>query len=211
MEPIFLSHFLTEDTPTYGGAKGTIVFEKVRSISKGDTSNNLKFEFPAHVGTHIDFPLHFSDDGKKCSDYPPSFWMFKKIGFLQCEVDEIEDKINELPRDIEILIVKTGFGKKRGTDEYWLTQPVIPCTLSKILRNQFSQLRIFGFDMISMTSKLDREEGKKAHIEFLLNNDILILEDMDLRLLDFTPNLVIVAPLLIKHADGVPCTILAFK
>jgi len=210
MEPLFLSYFLNEDTPTYGGAVGTILFEKDRAISKGDTSNNLKFTFPAHVGTHIDFPLHFSNNGKKCSDYPASFWIFKKIGFLNCSVKDIENKIETLSDDIELLIIKTGFGNKRGTDEFWASQPVIPSTLAKLFRMKFPKLRVFGFDLISLTSKLDREEGKMAHIAFLLSNDILVLEDMDLRLLEAAPSFVIIAPLQIEQADGVPCNVLSF-
>ena len=85
MEPIFLSYFLSESTPTYGGAERTIIFEQERSIERGDTSNNLKFIFPAHVGTHIDFPRHFSVDGKVCNEYPAAFWMFSKVGFIECQ------------------------------------------------------------------------------------------------------------------------------
>jgi len=210
MEPLFLSYFLNEDTPTYGGAEGTILFEKDRAISKGDTSNNLKFTFPAHVVTHIDCPLNFSNNGKKCSDYPASFWIFKKIGFLNCSVEDIENKIETLSEDIELLIIKTGFGNKRGTAEFWSSQPVIPSTLAKLFRMKFPKLRVFGFDLISLTSKLDRAEGKKAHIEFLINNDILVLEDMDLRFLEVSPSLVVIAPLQIQIADGVPCNVLSF-
>lgn len=210
MTPLYLSYFLNEDSPTYGGIKGTILFEKERSISNGDNSNNLRLTFPAHVGTHIDFPLHFSNNGKKCCDYPASFWIFKKIGFLNSSVEDIQSKIETLPDDIELLILKTGFGNKRGTDEYWASQPIISSTLASLFRLKFPKLRVFGFDLISLTSKLDRAEGKKAHIEFLINNDILILEDMDLRFLEATPSLVVIAPLQIQIADGVPCNVLSF-
>ena len=210
MEPIFLSYFLSECTPTYGGAEGTIIFEQERSIERGDTSNNLKFIFPAHVGTHIDFPRHFSVDGKVCNEYPAAFWMFSKVGFIECQTDEVEEHLGALPTDIEMLILKTGFGNKRGTTEYWSSQPVIPASLADILKKKIPALRVFGFDLISLTSKLDRAEGKKAHIQFLLQNDILVLEDMDLSNLFSTPNSVIIAPLQIEGADGVPCNVIAY-
>ena len=63
--------------------------------------------------------------------------------------------------------------------------------------------------MISLTSKLDRAEGKKAHLNFLINNEILILEDMNLEKLFEKPNKVIIAPLQIKEASGVPCNVIA--
>jgi kynurenine formamidase len=57
---------------------------------------------------------------------------------------------------------------------------------------------------------LDRAEGKKAHIQFLLQNDILVLEDMDLQNLFSTPSSVIIAPLQIEGADGVPCNVISY-
>jgi kynurenine formamidase len=210
MEPLYLSYFLSQDTPAYGGAEGTIIFEQERSIERGDTSNNLKFIFPAHIGTHIDFPRHFSNEGKKGNDYPAAFWIFSKIGFIECATDEVEQHIDQLPADIEMIILKTGFGNKRGTSEYWTSQPVIPASLAGIFKKRFPALRVFGFDLISLTSKLDRAEGKKAHSEFLLENDILVLEDMDLRNLVSTPANVIIAPLQVTGADGVPCNVISY-
>lgn len=210
MNPIYLSYFIKTDTPVYGGLKGQIKIESIRSIDRGDNSNNLQFKFPAHIGTHIDFPYHFSINGKKSNDYPPSFWIFHKVGFLNCTIDEVETKIDNLPADIEILILKTGFGSNRDKEIYWSNQPVIPARLATLFKTKFPSLRVFGFDMISLTSKLDRVEGKAAHINFLINNDILVLEDMNLENISGTPKTVLVAPLQINAADGVPCNVIAF-
>jgi arylformamidase len=205
----YLSHFLNTDTPAYGGETGLVHFEKIRSISKGDTSNNLKLTFPGHIGTHIDFPFHFSDTGKKCHEYPASFWHFDKVAFIECSVDEIIGKIEYLPQDIELLILKTGFGGKRMESEYWSSQPVLKKELAAIFKQKFPLLRVFGFDLISLTSKLNREEGKLAHRSFLIENEILVLEDMNLNDLNYCPVQVVIAPLQIEDADGVPCTVIS--
>lgn len=206
---IYLSYFIENNTPVYGGKEGTIHIEQSRSINKGDTTNELKISMPNHIGTHIDFPFHFSDKGKKSNDYPADYWISNKIGFLQCSIEEMPQQINELPGDTEFLFVKTGFAKKRGEQEYWASQPVIPAAYASMLKRKFSSLRVFGFDMISLTSKLDRAEGSRAHISFLLENEILVLEDMDLSSLHSTPSTVIISPLQLKEADGVPCTVIA--
>jgi arylformamidase len=210
VNPVYLSYFIDIDTPIYGGEKDRIKISSIRSIDKGDSSNNLHFEFPAHVGTHIDFPFHFSNDGKKCNDYPPSYWIFNKIGFINCTIEEFEININKMNSDLEMIIFKSGFGINRNEDIYWSKQPVIPARFASILRSKFPKLRLFGFDMISLTSKLDRLEGKTAHVNFLINNDILVLEDMNLEHINSTPKMVIVSPLQIKSADGVPCNVIAF-
>jgi arylformamidase len=206
---IFLSYFLNEETPVYGGEKNMFLINKTKQIVKGDNSNNLQLSFPNHIGTHIDFPSHFNNEGKTCSEYPASFWIFDKIGFLECSIQDFPSKISRLSSDIEILILKTGFGEIRNEKKYWAEQPVIPSYFATLLKSNFPSLRLFGFDMISLTSKLNREEGKFAHINFLINEDILILEDMDLSLLRSSPSLIIVSPLQVEKSDGVPCNVIA--
>jgi len=207
---IYLSHFIDSNTPVYGGVNNEITIDQIRSIKNGNTSNNSFFKFPGHIGTHIDFPFHFSLEGKKSSDYPPSFWIFNDVGFLNCPLEEVKNNIQKLSSNIELLILKTGFGKNRGDDIYWKEQPVIPADFAELFRNKFPKLRVFGFDMISLTSQLDKSEGKLAHINFLLNYNILILEDMDLNQLNNSPKKVIISPLQFKNADGVPCSVIAF-
>lgn len=206
----YLSHFINQETPLYGGEKNVIKINKVRSITDGDNTNNSFLKLPAHAGTHIDFPFHFSENGKKSHEYEASFWIFNKIGFLECPIDDINNHLNKLPSEIDFLILKTGFGVNRLSQKYWSEQPIIPSSLAQILRNKFPKLRVFGFDLISLTSKLNREEGKKAHVEFLIKNDILILEDMNLEKLTYTPNKIIIAPLQIHSVDGVPCNVIAY-
>ena len=162
-----------------------------------------------HIGTHIDFPYHFDENGKKSSDYNSNFWISNNIGFLECKIDNIEKEIKSLDKNIEFLILKTGFEKNRDDEKYWKDQPVIPSKLADLLKKNFPKLRVFGFDMISLTSKRNRDEGKKAHINFLINNDILIVEDMKLQQLNNTPSSVIISPLLVKNIDGIPCNIIA--
>ena len=210
METSYLSYFIEESTPVYGGLKNTISLNQISSIENGDTANSKRICFPNHVGTHIDFPFHFRNDGKKCSDYPASFWVFNKVGFLECSIDEVPDRISFLPKNIELLILKTGFGENRDKEIYWSSQPVIPASFALLFRNAFPNLRIFGFDMISLTSKLNRAEGKKAHTAFLLDQDILILEDMKIDNLFTSPEKVIVSPLQIGVLDGAPCTVISF-
>ena len=210
MEAIYLSYFIEESTPAYGGEKDCIQIERSRSIIAGDTSNSLKISLPNHIGTHIDFPYHFQESGKKSSDYLPSFWLFDKIGFLNCSIEEVPEQVENLPDDIELLILKTGFGAKRNSDEYWAFQPVIPASFAGVFRQKFPRLRVFGFDLISLTSKLDRAEGKRAHLDFLITNEILVLEDMKLDALETAPDKIIISPLQLIEADGAPCTVIAY-
>ena len=210
MKTSYLSYFINKNTPAYGGVNDQVSITSKSSINEGDTANSSIIKINNHIGTHIDFPYHFSNNGKSSSDYLPSFWIFYKVGFIDCNVENLPEKIEFVSRDIEFLILKTGFGKYRNNEMYWKSQPVIPSSYASLLKETFPSLRLFGFDMISLTSKLDREEGKKAHQAFLIENDILILEDMNLLSLNKCPEKVIVSPLQIDNIDGVPCTVISF-
>ena len=145
---MYLSYYYDLFTPVYGGKTDLISFNRIKAIENGDTTNECVITLPNHSGTHIDFPRHFSKYGKTCSDYKSDFWVFKKIGFLSCSIDELPDRIKELPSDIEILILKTGFGIERGYETYWQSQPVLPASYGNILRSTFPYLRVFGFPPI---------------------------------------------------------------
>lgn len=208
MRYIFLSHKIDNDTPLYG-CKKLVTITQNKSINKGDTSNNLLLQFPNHCSTHIDFPSHFCKKGKSLNDYGANFWIFNNIGFIKSTIDKLEKNISKLEKNIEILIVKTGFEKFRDKDKYWKNQPVIKPELANVLKNKFSKLRVFGFDMISLSSWQNRQMGRLAHKEFLCKMQILILEDMKLSGLHITPKQIIISPLLINKADGSPCNVLA--
>ena len=67
-------------------------------------------------------------------------------------------------------------------------------------------------DLISISSYSNREEGRKAHHAYLnpkSGKPVLLIEDMKLSSISHLKK-VIVAPLLVDKADGVPCTILGY-
>ena len=113
--------------------------------------------------------------------------------------------------DADLLLLKTGYGAKRGTDHYTLTPPGLSYELASFFRSKFPKLRCIGMDLISVSSYSNRLEGRKAHHAFLNPEEgdpILLIEDMKLDTVGPFSK-IIVAPLLIDKADGVPCTVIA--
>lgn len=216
-ELIFLSHFYNDQTPGYGGKKDFFL-EKSKCLHLGDSCNQLKITLSNHVGTHIDTPHHFFEKGKTLSDYPAGFWVFNKVSLIEldlmpCELitsAHVKLKINS---ECELLLLKTGFEKKRQEDIYWKENPGLSADLGEYLRENFPKVRVVGGDFISATCFSKREEGRLAHQAFLSpekkNNPILIIEDMKLDQLAKNPQRVIVSPLLISGADGAPVTVMA--
>ncbi len=210
-----LSHFLNQETPCYAGNTSDISIEAASCICSGDSANSLIIKFKNHIGTHIDLPRHFSRNGKTLSDYPDSFWFFSNIQLidLPCKpsqmimVKDLEHKINN---STDFLIIKTGFESYRSEEAYWNSNPGIHSEVGHWLREKFPCLRAIGFDFISLSSFKNREEGRKSHRAFLdgeSSEPIVIIEDMFLSEAPKEFKEIIISPLLIENADGVPVTI----
>lgn len=214
---IYLSHFLSEDTPGYGGNKGFFT-NITKNMCCGDSCNQQEWKFTNHIGTHIDCPKHFDKNGKSLSDYPAEFWFMQNVCFLEITIEEdllidLKGYVDQIDDDCEFLIIKTGFCNIRDQKAYWESGPGLKACSGKLLRELKPNLKAIGFDFISLTSFQHREEGRSAHKAFLhsegVGNPILIVEDMDLTKLNKAPENVVIAPLLVTDADGAQVTVLA--
>lgn len=221
MSWIYLSYPLTLDTFGYGNGE-RIVYNKVRSICSGDTSNNSSFSMPTHYGTHIDFPYHFDEKGKKSSDYSANDFVFNQVALINLNNPESMPDLlirNEqlnlagISKPIELLLIKTGCCFKRFQPEYWEKGFGFHKETALFLKQNLPNLKAIAFDLISLNSYQHRTEGREAHKAFLSEQDILIIEDLDLREVDESTKFkqIVVAPLQLNDTDGAPCTILAQK
>lgn len=65
-----MSHETSEDFPTYFGVPG-ISYEQTMKFSEVGVNLNV-LTLNEHTGTHVDAPLHFSEDGQSVSEIPVS-------------------------------------------------------------------------------------------------------------------------------------------
>jgi len=215
---VYLSYPLNPTTPAYANGN-TLRIEEGNSIINGDSCNTSVWHLPNHLGTHIDLPRHFVQDGKTVTDYPPGFWIFNSPYLLDVSpvrpntiITPNDLELSGIRNDVDLLLVKTGFCELRQDCAYWENNPGFDPCLAERLRLQFPLLRVFGFDSISLSSFSNRGLGREAHKSFLKHErPILPLEDMDLAKVNRNTLLqqVIISPLIVEDADGAPCTVLA--
>lgn len=208
----YLSHYIDSETPTYGNYNKPSV-ESEKSILKGDAANTQLLNFSNHTGTHIDFPYHFSEKGKNINNYPADFWIFNNPFVLEIIVNENEiinfvKQINLIPKNVDFLIIKTDFQKFRNNEKYWKNNPGIEPEMAFILKENFQNIKVIGFDFISISSFNNRPLGREAHKAFLIDSDILIVEDMNLSNISDNISQIFCFPLLINKTDGTPVTII---
>ena len=215
---VFLSHVLSELTPAYGGGQGLAVQPATR-ISGGATANSDVWTLPNHLGTHIDFPLHFYDEGAGAHEYDAGFWKFTQPQIVDVPLQAgglVETKHVQgiLREGTDFLLIRTGFERHRAGSLYWENNPGISPELALWLRMKAGSLRVLGIDAISITCRTRRPEGKKAHEIFLdprgNGSPILLAEDMCLAHAPEKLSSVLVAPLRVLGANGTPCTIVGF-
>jgi len=216
---VYLSYILDKNTPTYGN-RNKFICEKKSDISQGDVANDSTVNTTVHIGTHIDMPYHFFDDGQTIEDYDIDFFRSTNILFIDMVPEAIiikDDLINILSNieeqdQYEILIVKTGICNRRDKEEFWKTNYGFDPSVAEYLRIEFPNIRVIGFDSISVSSFANRMLGRESHRVFLNpKQPILLLEDMDLTVLQKTSKIksLDIVPLRIAKCDGLPCTVLA--
>ncbi len=215
MKIVWLSHILGESTPLYGGSTDLEILPD-KQIECGDSCNTSFFKFPSHSGTHVDAPYHFVSQGKTIDDYPPQTFIYNLPVIVDIEMPadlliRPEDIKTELPHSSDLIIIRTGFEKRRGTDSYWKAAPGLAPELAGYFTRHCTGLRAVGMDFISISSLQHRETGRKAHRTFL-ENEILLFEDMRLEDMAERSKLtkVIALPVRFNKGDGSPCTVIGY-
>ena len=217
---ISLSYKIDFSTPVYGGGE-CFLSRPVRSIKKGDTCNTSKWELPSHIGTHVDFPYHFYENGQTIEDFAEEFWIIDGKTVQIIEIDLPDGNLLAKTEHIkktdfnygsEFVIVKTGFGKHRNQKRYETHNPGINDDFCNWILEKFKKIRIIGLDSVSISSRQHRDTGRIVHKK-LLNpkKPVLIIEDMNLAKITSKTRFkkIIIAPVIVSKTDGAPCKIIA--
>ncbi|MDT7891463.1 MAG: cyclase family protein [Thermoproteota archaeon] len=216
MPYVLLSHKLNEQTPTYM-SNTKLIITPINQISKGDSANTFELKFGNHIGTHADCQKHFIEGGKGVAEYDIEDFIFNKILILKIKKGKGElffrkdfENFEERIKNSDFIIIKTEFQIFRNKDPYiyQFEGPGFSSEAASYLAN-FENIRGIGFDFISLSSPLHREEGRKAHRILLSKGKFIIVEDMNLEKLPSEIKKLYVIPLFIEVIDSSPCTVFA--
>jgi arylformamidase len=194
---------LRPDMPLY---PGTPPFERdeYRQIAKGDTSTNAKFSVGAHVGTHVDAPSHYVDNGPGMETLSPDLL----VG--PCRVFDLRGRPRIDAADLEALPLEgvTRALFRTDTSDHMdafdtgfvaLTGPGAELLVAR-------GVRLVGLDAPS--ADVYKAPGHPAH-HALLGAGVVIIEGLDLSKTepgggDYE---LICAPLLIPGGEAAPARV----
>ncbi len=190
---IDLSILLTKDTPVFPG-EPNIIFKRHANI-KENTYNEHQITINTHFGTHMDFPYHMIDDGKKSSDFKLENFIGKGkvININNPDLDSIEDE------DVFLLYSEHI---EKGIDNLFNDVPVLDENLVDFLITKKPKMLLLD---IPTPDKFPYPIHKK-----ILGNDILIVENVcNMKLLIDKKFKVYAIPLNFEEFDGSPCRVFA--
>jgi arylformamidase len=174
----------------------------------GAVANVTAIETTAHVGTHIDAPLHFVKDGMDVASVP----LEKLIGIAKVinirnlkEISLEEITPLEISRGDRILFRTTN------SDLAWEHEPFtedyvyLSTDAAKFLSEK--KINCVGIDYLSLGSK---ENDPEVH-RLMLGNNIVIIEGLKLKEVEAGEYDMICLPLKIKDSDGGPSRVIIRK
>jgi arylformamidase len=207
---IDLSYTITDSMPVFPGDP-SVSFERVAAIHEGGY-NVTRISMSTHTATHVDAPSHVLHDDRGVD----SIALDSLVGWAEvldlddlapgaeitsADLDGFADRVTEGAR----LLVKTGWGKRWGTDEFYKDFPGISEGAAAWLVAR--KVRLIGIEQPSVHTMLHREVHKA-----LLASGMVVLETVA-NLREIASDRVYLAALPIKLAglDGAPTRVVAIE
>lgn len=199
-----LTHSIYEKMPVFPGTEQPIL-ERANTLEK-DGFQEAKIIMYSHTGTHIDAPAHMLSDGAYLDSLKIDHFIGNAtvIDFSNKDLQEIdaeslkpyEDKV----RNVEFVIVKTGWDKHWGKDKYYEGFPYLSVEAATWL-SEFN-LKGIGIDAISID---DIHSTTFAIHKIFMEKNMLIIENLtNLDMIHSEYFLLSILPLKSKDADGSP-------
>jgi kynurenine formamidase len=214
---IWLSHVTSSKTPAYGNGKNGFVTSADKKIGEGDSCNMVSIRMSNHIGSHVDAPRHFIEDGATIEQFDAGSWVFEKPLLIDLpmsegniiDIDDVVSSLDDNVVDADLVLMRTGIEAFREQERFWKKPPGFSPELRSWLAGRFASFNALGMDAISISSFAHRDTGREAHREFL-GHGIRIFEDLALAGVAPSKRLrkVVALPFRFSEADGAPATLI---
>ncbi|MGH9848184.1 MAG: cyclase family protein [Blastocatellia bacterium] len=195
---------ISNDLPVYPGDPA-IQITRVMSLEKGDIARVSHLSFSTHIGTHIDPPYHFMQDGKPADELPLDIFIGPARVVDVGEVDSIDAALlSKFNLDgVRRLLFKTRNSRFwRETREFQKEFVYLETDGAALLVER--GLRLVGIDYLS----IEKFNFDKPTTHWtLLGAGVVVVEGLDLGGVPPGDYELICLPLKIKDGDGGPARV----
>lgn len=200
-----MTHLIKEDMPVFPGTERPIL--KIANTIEKDGFKETLMSMFSHTGTHMDAPSHIFEDRKNLDEFDIAYFSGEAfvMDFSQkqmgekIDIDEVskyEEKINRS----DYVIIRTGWDRYWGMDEYYQEFPVLTKEATEYIVQK--KIRGIGLDTISLDSMKD---SLLQNHRIVLSSDMVIIENLTgLEVFGEELFTVYFMPLKYKAADGAP-------
>lgn len=199
-----ISMELNNETPAWPGDRP---FEYSLSVTKTQSGsvNIGEMKTSTHMGTHIDAPFHYNDEGLKVEELPLDVYLssaqvvdvrgLKKIS---------EENLPELKEGVTAILLKTCSWEDRGKfPDSW---PIFTESIAEWMEDE--GIRLLGVDVPSVdpenSKELPMHQAMNTHARFILEG--LVLDAIDPGVYHLSA-----LPLKIKGAEGSPVRAVLYR
>jgi arylformamidase len=177
------------------------------SIEKGDPYNFSRVTLSSHIGTHIDAPTHFTQDGKTIDQLS----LHDLIGdalIVEVSADKITAKelenvdLNTYKR----ILFKTRNSELLKSEEFNAEYVSLDYSAAELLVK--NNVRVVGIDYLSI-EELETEEHPVHKI--LTENEVIIIETLDLSNVEPGEYFMVALPLKLRNTEGAPARVVLIR
>ena len=175
-------------------------FKPVCRIRNGDGCNTSRIALSTHVGTHVDAPWHFQENGKRLHEVDTTLFFGEALLIEIPGVDLIHAADlgpAALPRRV---IIKTRNAEYPVNAPFQKDYVALDEDAAQRLADE--RVRLVGIDYLSVAPF--KQNGQATH-HILLENEIMVVEGLCLKGLPTGPCWFNMLPLALVEADGAPC------
>ncbi|MCU0485438.1 MAG: cyclase family protein [Anaerolineales bacterium] len=179
------------------------MLEQTASMASGDHKNTSRLEMSCHMGTHVDAPHHFLDNGKTIESLPLSTLSGRAYVLHLPDVDLITADLlerSEIPPRTRRILFKTRNSDfwAKGERAFQTGFVALSEDAARYLVNR--GVKLVGVDYLSVAPY---QQSRLIH-EILLGAGVVIVEGLDLSSVTQGRYTLYCLPLKIVGADGAP-------
>lgn len=170
MKLVDLSNWIEPGMPVHPYDEKPNLFQD--KFLEKDGFNNYKFEAGTHIGTHLDSPMHMTENSQFIGEYDLDSFCGKSciIDVRGKAIINYEPEYESLVKGKEIVLLYTGFDREYGNEAYYNFHPIIEISFTEFLVRK--KIKMLGMDMPSP----DRYPFQ-IH-KYLFSNGLFILENL---------------------------------